>query len=78
LSKLETLFEGYLETPPCLIVLMGNFLSKPYGLKSAVTLRNAFAKLADIALKFSNLVNKTKFVIIPGLDDPGFVKILPR
>lgn len=57
---------------------MGNFLSEPHGVQSAVALKDCFKTLADIIAEFPPLVLNSKFIIVPGPTDPGFVNILPR
>jgi len=78
LQKLRVLFEGLAESRPALFLLMGNFLSDPHGAQSAVALRDALKNLADIIAEFPPLLENTKFVLVPGPSDPGFVNILPR
>ncbi len=78
LEKLRVLFEGYSETPPVLFILMGNFLCEPHGVQSAVVLKDSFKTLADIIAEFPPILLNSKFVIVPGPTDPGFVNILPR
>lgn len=72
------LFRGYEEAPPLAFVFLGNFLSEPHGGQSSLVLRDAFKNLADIVAEFPALVRESKFVIVPGTGDPGFVNILPR
>jgi DNA polymerase epsilon subunit 2 len=57
---------------------MGNFLSDPHGAQSAVSLRDSLKNLADVIAEFPPLLESTKFVLVPGPSDPGFVNILPR
>lgn len=78
LEKLKVLFQGYSDTPPVMFILMGNFLSEPHGVQSAVVLKDCFKTLADLIADFPPLVLNSKFVIVPGPSDPGFVNILPR
>jgi len=78
LEKLKTLFQGYENSPPVAFVFLGNFLSYPHGNQSCLVLRDSLKALADVISEFSNLVENSKFVIIPGPGDPGFVNILPR
>jgi len=77
-EKLRILFSGYAESPPVLFILMGNFLSEPHGVQSAIVLKDCFKTLADLISEFPALMQSSKFVIIPGPSDPGFVNILPR
>jgi DNA polymerase epsilon subunit 2 len=57
---------------------MGNFLSEPHGIQSAVVLKDCFKILADLIAEFPSILHSSKFVIVPGPSDPGFVNILPR
>ena len=78
MEKLKVLFHGYEDAPPVAFVFLGNFLSEPHGAQSCLVLRDAFKNLADVIAEFPNLVRESKFVIVPGTGDPGFVNILPR
>ena len=78
-------FEGFdaLETKaPPLIVLMGNFISKPFGQGdgqcSATVLGQLFEDLASMVSEFKFLCERTHFVLVPGPNDPGAPNVLPR
>lgn len=78
MEKLKLLFSGYNEYSPIAIVLMGNFLSKPYGSQHAHLLREKFKELAEIIAGCDRLLIDTQFIIVPGPTDSTFANILPR
>ena len=78
LEKLEKVFAGYAEQPPTCFVLMGNFLSTPYGNDETNILKNHLKTLADIISEHEELLEKSTFVFVPGPTDPGFTNIFPR
>lgn len=78
LEKLRVLFSGYCEVPPVAFVLMGNFLSGSQGSSSPRELRKLFKTLADLIKEFQNLVENSRFIIVPGPSDLGFSNIIPR
>lgn len=75
---MKLLLSGYDEYSPSAIVLMGNFLSKPYGNQHSHILRDKFKELALIISHYTNLVRETMFIIVPGPTDSPFANILPR
>uniref|UniRef100_A0A671V478 DNA polymerase epsilon subunit n=1 Tax=Sparus aurata TaxID=8175 RepID=A0A671V478_SPAAU len=64
MEKLNLMFSGYASMPPTCFILCGNFSSAPYG--------NAQIK----ALKGETF--RSRFVFVPGPEDPGPGTILPR
>ena len=78
MDKLRTLFTGYSEMPPTCFVFCGNFLSQSYGAKQAKTLQGCLKTLADLICEFKPLVEHSRFVFVPGAQDPGPSHILPR
>ena len=83
LAGLRHLFNGYIqdEVVPSVIVLMGNFLSHPFGqnLEDIHLLNEKFTELGEmIRDEFKPLAEETVFVIIPGTQDPGPGNVLPR
>ncbi|XP_053620479.1 DNA polymerase epsilon subunit 2 [Plodia interpunctella] len=78
LAKLKTLFSGFNDFSPMAIVLMGEFLSCPYGYEHSTQLKSALTNLADIINQFSRLKETCKFIFIPGRGDPAAANILPR
>lgn len=83
IAGLRLIFDGYLEdgVVPTAIVLMGSFLSHPFGQRSndAAILTSAFAALGEmIAADFPRLAEETTIVLVPGPNDAGPGNILPR
>lgn len=83
LAGLGRVWNGFLEDGviPSMIVLMGNFLSHPFGQKpeDISTLCQKFSELGDMIKRdFGQLIGETTFVIIPGPNDPGPGNVLPR
>nr|CAD7395680.1 unnamed protein product [Timema poppensis] len=78
MEKLRQLFQGYSEFPPVAFVLMGNFLSCQHGSFHSSLLKTHLRALADLILQFPEIVDKSKFVLIPGPTDPASPNILPR
>nr|CAD7454346.1 unnamed protein product [Timema tahoe] len=78
MEKLRQLFQGYSEFPPVAFVLMGNFLSSQHGSFHSSLLKTHLRALADLILQFPEIVDKSKFVLIPGPTDPASPNILPR
>lgn len=78
MSKFNVLLGGYAQDPPYLFVLCGNFLSKTVGLKQMSVLKKHFSELGDMIAKFPSLVESSRFLFLPGPQDPGPGNILPR
>lgn len=78
MASLKKLFAGYNSIPPTAIVLMGNFLQSPYGADQAKVLREHFKALGDILAEYTDLLESTKLIFVPGPSDPGFTPIFPR
>uniref|UniRef100_A0A8C4QTQ8 DNA polymerase epsilon subunit n=1 Tax=Eptatretus burgeri TaxID=7764 RepID=A0A8C4QTQ8_EPTBU len=78
LEKLRIIFTGYSPEPPTCFILCGNFSSKPYGPNYIKTLRESFKTLGTIISEFPDILQRSRFVFIPGPDDPGPGTILPR
>ncbi|EQC30298.1 hypothetical protein SDRG_11875 [Saprolegnia diclina VS20] len=80
MKRLEILFEGYAPFCPTLFVLMGNFTSTPVGqdAMSIADFKDLLDNLANLLLQFPSLVAHSQFVLVPGPDDPGAAKVLPR
>ncbi len=60
-QKLRQLFEGYRKEidPPLAFIFMGNFCSQPYGRDYLATMKEGFAKLANLLLEFNSIFYKT-------------------
>lgn len=78
MEKLSTLFTGYADSPPTAFVMMGDFSSKPYGPHRNQEMKDCFTLLGDLILGFPDLVEKSRFLFIPGPLDPGWANVLPR
>ena len=78
MDKLRALFSGYSTMPPALFVFCGNFTSEPYGPKHYKTLKESFQSLASLISEFPSLLENSRFVFVPGPQDPGPGNILPR
>lgn len=83
IAGLRHIFQGYLEDGvlPKIIVLMGNFLSHPFGqvVSDITTLAEKFTELGKmIRSAFAALADECMFVVVPGTNDPGPGNVLPR
>lgn len=83
LAGLRHLFQGYLEdnVVPTVIVLMGSFLSHPFGQKGSdiEVLQEGFSQLGEmIKTDFPQLAESSTFVLIPSTNDAGPGNVLPR
>uniref|UniRef100_A0A914W0T5 DNA polymerase epsilon subunit n=1 Tax=Plectus sambesii TaxID=2011161 RepID=A0A914W0T5_9BILA len=78
LSALHHLFTGFAANPPICFVLAGNFCSKPHGDEHDRLLKEGFRRLTQLFLEHPDLVNRSRFVFMPGLQDPALTNILPR
>ncbi|XP_053366159.1 DNA polymerase epsilon subunit 2 isoform X1 [Clarias gariepinus] len=78
LDKLQTMFSGYSAMPPTCFIFCGNFSSAPYGTNQIKSLKDSLKALADLICEHPNIHNSSRFVFIPGPEDPGPRSILPR
>lgn len=81
MEKLERILDGYenQEVVPSLFVFMGNFSSHPFNLSfRPSSLRLQFGKLGHMIAAHQQLTKHSRFLFIPGPDDPGPSKVLPR
>lgn len=78
MDKLRTMFAGYSSMPPSLFVLCGNFNSQPYGPNQYKVLKESFQAFASLVAEFPPLLEGTRFVFVPGPQDPGPGNIIPR
>ncbi|XP_076906459.1 DNA polymerase epsilon subunit B-like [Bidens hawaiensis] len=82
IAKLEIVLDGYenVEVVPSLFVFMGNFCSRPFNgaFNSISSIRSDFANLGQIIGSHQRLKEHSKFLFIPGPDDAGPSKVLPR
>jgi len=82
MSKLAKLFAGYAAIPPTAFIFMGNFTSEVHPGGAAThsrSLQDHFRALGEVMAEHPDLVQKSKFVFVPGNADPtGFPNIYPR
>eukprot|EP00794_Sanderia_malayensis_P000497 gene497-1143_t len=78
LARLRILFGGYSEMPPALFVLCGNFCSKPYGSNYISFLKHLFHQLGNLIAEFPQLLENSRFLFVPGPQDPSPGSILPQ
>ncbi|KAK8550103.1 hypothetical protein V6N12_038834 [Hibiscus sabdariffa] len=82
MEKLETVLDGFenVEIVPSLFVFMGDFCSHPCNLSfhSFSSLRLQFGKLGRMIEAHPRLKEKSRFLFIPGPNDPGPSTVLPR
>ncbi|XP_073247665.1 DNA polymerase epsilon subunit 2-like [Porites lutea] len=78
MEKLRALFSGYSAAPPALFILCGNFTSEPHGPHHYHTLKESFQAFAKLVAEFPPLIENSRFVFVPGTQDPGQGNILPR
>jgi len=78
MSKFKVLLSGYSQMPPTVFIICGNFLSQPYGSKHQTVLKNGFKELANLINMFPSIIESSRFLFVPGPQDPGPGNILPR
>ncbi|GIL67859.1 hypothetical protein Vafri_21147, partial [Volvox africanus] len=89
LDSLHTLMAGFSGVPtvPAIFVLMGNFHSRAGGGGDAMLggcdvdygiMRELFGQLAGLIDQYPRLKAESRFVFVPGPDDPGPGAILPQ
>nr|XP_022334080.1 DNA polymerase epsilon subunit 2-like [Crassostrea virginica] len=78
IEKLRVLFTGYSDFPPTCFILCGNFISAPQESHRAKVLKECFRTLTDLVLEFPNIAENSRFIFVPGSQDPGPSTILPR
>jgi len=82
LEKLEKLFKGFEEFEPLpVFCFMGDFAAKyPSTVQENgnATIVGYFDDLANAICKYPRIAKEGKFILVPGLNDPGIGKILPR
>ncbi|NXW48545.1 DPOE2 polymerase, partial [Nyctiprogne leucopyga] len=78
LEKLHTMFSGYSSAPPTCFFFCGNFSSAPYGKSQIQSLKGSLKALADIICEYPSIHKSSRFVFVPGPEDPGPGSILPR
>uniref|UniRef100_K3WKM4 DNA polymerase II subunit 2 n=1 Tax=Globisporangium ultimum (strain ATCC 200006 / CBS 805.95 / DAOM BR144) TaxID=431595 RepID=K3WKM4_GLOUD len=82
MKHLDVLFQGLEAVMPSLFILMGDFMSSSIGggvgSNSLQDLKEYFDELANLILKYPRLAEFSKFVLVPGPNDPGSSKAFPR
>ncbi|XP_018411759.1 PREDICTED: DNA polymerase epsilon subunit 2 [Nanorana parkeri] len=78
MEKLHVMFSGYSTAPPTCFIFCGNFSSAPYGKTQIKSLKDSFKSLADVICEYPNIHKSSRFVFVPGPEDPGPSFILPR
>ncbi|KAF2976079.1 hypothetical protein EK904_005965, partial [Melospiza melodia maxima] len=78
LEKLHMMFSGYSSAPPTCFFFCGNFSSAPYGKNQIQSLKGSLKALADIICEYPSIHQSSRFVFVPGPEDPGPGSILPR
>ncbi|XP_038162980.1 DNA polymerase epsilon subunit 2 isoform X1 [Cyprinodon tularosa] len=78
MEKLNVMFSGYAALPPTCFIFCGNFSSAPYGKTQIKSLRESLKSLADIICAYPSIHSSSRFVFVPGPEDPGPGTILPR
>ncbi|NXX65578.1 DPOE2 polymerase, partial [Spizella passerina] len=78
LEKLHMMFSGYSSAPPTCFFFCGNFSSAPYGKNQIQSLKGSLKALADIICEYPSIHKSSRFVFVPGPEDPGPGSILPR
>ncbi|MCI4382889.1 hypothetical protein PGIGA_G00019850 [Pangasianodon gigas] len=78
LEKIQTMFSGYSAMPPTCFIFCGNFSSAPYGKSQIKSLKESLKALADLICEHPSIHNSSRFVFVPGPEDPGPSTILPR
>ncbi|CAI5747424.1 unnamed protein product [Peronospora destructor] len=82
MSKLDELFQGLESVQPTLFILMGNFTSASIGggagSSSLQDLREYLEELGDLIVKYPGIVDNSRFVLVPGPNDPGSSRAFPR
>lgn len=82
MKHLDILFQGLESVMPSLFVLMGDFMSTSVGggagSNSLHDLKEYFDELASLILKYPQLAENSRFVLVPGPNDPGSPRTFPR
>ncbi|KAE9015715.1 hypothetical protein PR002_g13853 [Phytophthora rubi] len=82
MSKLDELFQGLESVQPTLFILMGDFMSTSIGggagSNSLQDLREYLEELGNLILKYPGIAENSRFVLVPGPNDPGSSRAFPR
>ena len=91
-ERLASLFQGMAPLEPCGFVFIGNFTSVPYQTlpdapgdhpgdprkSPLVQVAGFFDRLYELIASFPDMAAASHFIFVPGPNDPGLGKILPR
>ena len=71
---------GYSAMPPTAFVFMGNFMASTSenGPQKTKLFKDLFKSLGDVLIEYKDLLTQSKFIFVPGPNDPGFSNIFPR
>ncbi|XP_029349888.1 DNA polymerase epsilon subunit 2 [Echeneis naucrates] len=78
MEKLNIMFSGYAAMPPTCFIFCGNFSATPYGKTQIKSLKESLKALADTICAYPSIHSSSRFVFVPGPEDPGPGTILPR
>ncbi|KAI9921756.1 hypothetical protein PsorP6_002280 [Peronosclerospora sorghi] len=82
MGKLDEIFQGLEGVSPALFILMGNFMSMSVGggagSNSLQDLREYLEELGNLILKYPGIAENSRFVLVPGPNDPGSPRAFPR
>jgi DNA polymerase epsilon subunit 2 len=72
MRALKEIFTGYSEAqvPPLAFIFIGNFQSTPFKFADVDQYKDNFSALADLISEYRDLAHNTKFVFVPGSNDP--------
>ena len=76
-DKLTKLFDGYKEDPPLMFVFIGEFIDELFDISMKSTYISNFMSLASLIRQYPSIHKTSKFLFIPGPNDPGFNTVLP-
>lgn len=78
MTKLDAMLAGFnsLSSKPAAFIISGDFLSNKSS--SLSSLKNGFDGLANIIGKYSGIVNVSKFIFVPSMQDLLTTKTIPR
>ncbi|KAJ2785467.1 DNA-directed DNA polymerase epsilon, subunit B [Coemansia javaensis] len=81
MDALQTLFEGFSHaTPPIAFVFIGDFASRPFvaGSGDTAQFRDSMGALAQLIAGFPDIARQSRFVFVPGPNDPWGQGALPK
>lgn len=83
MKHLDLLFQGLESVMPSIFILMGDFMSTSMGgggtgSYTLQDLKEYLDELGNLILKYPKLAEFSKFVLVPGPNDPGSSSAFPR